>query len=105
MLDYKMLEPSQAYGITVTAYLPAEQRHLDISVAGIGAKYMSGISAAVADKKSNLYHIGQTNLKLLEPNTYNVLPVEKREIDSFDKYSYFQNYEGKNDIWSLIFLH
>jgi hypothetical protein len=113
MLDYKMLEPSQAYGITVTAYLPREQRHLNISVAGLVAKYMSGISAAVADKKSNLYHVGQTNLKLLEPNTYNVLPVEKREIDSFDKSSYFQNYKGKNDmvlnfsslgVFSLILL-
>jgi hypothetical protein len=54
----------------------------------------SGVSAGVTDKKSSLFSVAQTRTKLLEPGTYSLIAVEKKEIDSSDKYSDFQNYEG-----------
>jgi hypothetical protein len=39
--------------------------------------------------------VSQNSLKLLEPDTYNALSVEKKETDSSEKSSYFQHYEGR----------
>jgi hypothetical protein len=49
--------------------------------------------------------VAQTRTKLLEPGTYSLIAVEKKEIDSSDKYSDFQNYEeGKIKDPSSFFL-
>jgi hypothetical protein len=60
----------------------------------------TGVAAGVTDRKSNLYHVSQTGLKLLAPNTQNVLPMVKRETDSSEKDSFFQPYQGKKAKYS-----
>jgi hypothetical protein len=94
-LAHQMWEPSQAFGITVSVKMASEKKQLNARIAGDWAIFMTGISAAVSDMKANLYYVTQTNLKLLEANTYNALPVEKKEIDSSDRSSHFQQYEER----------
>ncbi len=93
--DYVMWEPLQALGLTVGTSMEKDpkNRSLDMKVAGYWAVIKTGFSAAVADRKSNLYYVSQTNMKLLEPNTYNDMPVERKLTDSLDKSSDFQSYE------------
>jgi hypothetical protein len=67
-LDYHMSENSQVSGITVHARVTSQKRQLN--------------------------HVAKTSMKLLQPGTFNVLPVEKRETDSSDKASFFQHYEA-----------
>lgn len=93
-LVYHMSENSQVSGITVHARVTSQKRQLNESIAGLWAIFTSGISAAVADPKTNLNHVAKTSMKLLQPGTFNVLPVEKRETDSSDKASFFQHYEA-----------
>jgi hypothetical protein len=92
---YLIQEASQTDGITVSVQIASQKRPLNRSIAGDWAIFMTGISVAVSDKNSNLYHVSQNSLKLLEPDTYNALPVEKKETDSSDKSSYFQHYKGR----------
>ncbi len=103
-LDYKMPETSQAYGITVYARIAAETRYLVGTIPVDWSNFLTGISAGVADAKANLYSESQTNLKLLEPDTYNVMPLERREIDSSERPSYFQFYEGRKKRQLEIYL-
>ncbi len=86
----------QAHGILVTVRLDnGTVPLLWENVTSPWAVMSTGVAAGVTDRKSNLYHVSQTGLKLLAPNTQNVLPMVKRETDSSEKDSFFQPYQGK----------
>jgi len=102
-------QASQTFGITVAATVPAKNFSLDGSssnassklnatIAGSWAILMTGISAAVTDKKSTLYFLTQTRMKLMEPHTYSLLAVEKKITDSSNKDSYFQSSKGGKNL-------
>ena len=95
---------AQAFGITVIAYVPNEdvslggsnkRSKLNSTIAGPWAVLMTGISAAVTDRKSSLYFLAQTRMKLMEPNTFSILAVEKQLTNSSEKNSDFQSYKGE----------
>ena len=92
--SFFMRQASQAFGITIGVVQSNNNSLLNASIAGPWTLIMTGFAAAVTDKKSTLYFVAQKSLKLLQPNTYSVLSVEKRETDSSERSSYFQNYEG-----------
>ena len=91
--NFPMWEASQAYGITVSLIVSSNSSQLNGKISGRWAVIQSGVAAAVTDKKSTMFYVAQTDLKLLEPNTFNVLSVEKKVTDSTDKNSFFQPYE------------
>ncbi len=90
-LNFSMLEATQINGITIGVDLSDIVTQLNPGIAGPWAVIMNGVAAAVTDKKSNLYYVVQTNLKLLEPKTYTVFSVERKETDNSDKSSDFKN--------------
>jgi hypothetical protein len=93
---------AQAFGITVSASVSNGNFSLDgsnkssklnVTIASPWAVLMTGISAAVTDRKSSLYFLAQTRMKLMEPNTFSILAVEKQLTNSSEKDSYFQSYQ------------
>ena len=92
-MNFKMIEPAKAFGITVGVAFEDSSTKLDENVASLWALSMTGIAVAAIDPKSNLYDVAQTNMKLLAPNTCNILAVEKKETDNSDKSSDFQFHE------------
>jgi hypothetical protein len=57
----------------------------------------------VAAKKANLFYVSQNDIKLLAPNTANLLPIVKKEIDSSDKTSFFKTFQERNETVSKPF--
>jgi hypothetical protein len=95
-------QASQAFGITVSAFVEDvslggsnKRSKLNSTIAGPWAILMTGISAAVTDRKSSLYFLAQTRMKLMEPNTFSILAVEKQLTNSSKKNSAFQSYKGE----------
>jgi len=77
-LNFPMPEPSLVHGITIGLDVTETVTQLNPSIAGPWAVLMNGVAAAVTDKKSNLYYVVQTDLKLLEPKTYSVFFCGKK---------------------------
>jgi hypothetical protein len=94
MSKFKSIEASKAFGITIGIGYTDHSTQLNDSIASLWALSLTGIGVAVTNPKSNLNHIAQTKIKLLAPNTYNFIGVEKQEIDSSDKSSDFQPHKG-----------
>jgi hypothetical protein len=78
---------------------------LNKTIASYNAISPTGLAAGVAAKKSNLFYVSQNDIKLLAPNTANVLPIVKKEIDSSDKNSFFKTFQERNETASKTFSY
>ena len=92
-MNVTMLEPTKVFGVTIGVDFNDDSTKLDEQIASLWALSMTGISVAVINAKSNLYYVSQTYMKLLAPNTCNIIAVEKKETDNSDKSSDFQSYQ------------
>jgi hypothetical protein len=102
LLNFTIIEPSKAFGITVGVEFADFSSQLNENIASLWALSMTGIAVAVTNPKANLYNVGQNSLKLLAPNTCNIIGIERMEIDNSDKSSDFQfNEETENLILKI----
>ncbi len=88
-------QASQVWGIIINARIKNGSSPLNKTIASFNAISPTGLAAGVAAKKSNLFYVSQNDIKLLSPNTANVLPIVKKEIDSSDKNSYFKTFQER----------
>jgi hypothetical protein len=98
-LDVPVWEALQVFGILITLKLDNVRSALNTTVATTSAVAFTGVAATVTDKRSSLYHVSQTNIKLLAPNSGNLLSLERKMTDNSEKNSYFQPFQagGQNE--------
>ena len=88
---FTMWGSAPVLGITVSVRI--NYITLDINLASLWTIVMQGIAVAVTEPKSNLFYVSQTDMNLLASNTYSSIAVERKELDSSDKDSYFLPYQ------------
>jgi Amiloride-sensitive sodium channel len=93
MTDFVVFGKAKAFGLTIGIGYTDKSTQLNDSIASLWALSMTGIGVAVTNPKSNVFHISETKMKLLAPSTYNLIGVEKTEIDNLDKSSDFHPLE------------